>query len=282
MANNYKSSANFEPVALYRPHVSLKKHWDDDFALPDFRPDDLVQSIEVLPFVYGKSLNPTAASHDPFYALNELLTFTATSEMAFLSAVEHKLHHSIMPHLSNNTTAPLEIQADLVYYRQLLEAHILSISDTNQFIKSRIYLDWPRYNDRKVDSAATWIQNDFEQLLDKAQMLQRKCEREMDILLTYASLEEAKQTASQNERGLRLTILATFFIPLAFSGSLFGMNFVTFESRGEGFWVWTLVTIPIFLASLLVLTWNNAQIAKWRHNLTSGLTRKSTAPRKVV
>ena len=193
---------------------------------------------------------------DPLYALNELFSFTAQSENTFLTFLEGILDRNLDRTSTYPVKSLLDLQADLVYHRSILGKHIEQIRDSTDILNSRDDLDWPKTGEEKASTAARWLERDYDHILRRAVQLQQRCDREMDILMNTASLEEARASAQQASRVTKLTFLASFFIPLSFSTSIFGMNFVEFPRFSSGIWVWLLVTVPLLGVSYALLNWN--------------------------
>jgi hypothetical protein len=263
-----RDNSYFLPTRLYKPGVSLKDHSKPQTSNGAAIPATSKQSVSLLPFLYGKSLNPYAMCLDPFYALNELFTFVAQSENQFLNLVESIVDRSTSGNIENVAKSLLDNQADLLYHIRILGQHIARIRDTAEIIKSRADLDWPKYREGQASTATRWLERDYDHILQRSVLLQQRCEREMDMLMTRASLEESRASVIQAHRVTRLTILAFFFLPLSFSTSIFGMNFVTFPRFIDGIWVWVVVMVPLLIISFSVVSWDKTQIKRWSHSVT--------------
>jgi Mg2+ and Co2+ transporter CorA len=202
-------------------------------------------------------------NNDPFYALSELFTFVCTSEIQFLNTIASKLDSSIpdSPDLDPDTS--VHVQASLVHYRRILEDHVHRISETLTFIKNRHLLKWPQSQASKAITAAARTEQDFEYLLERSRLLQQRCDRELAIMMNNAGIAEARGGIEQGRRVFKFTVLAFTYVPLSFSCSIFGMNFVQFSDEKRGYWVWVLVCIPIFAVSLLIITWDGDRIRNW-------------------
>ena len=272
--NFEKGSQNhFLPTKSYKPGVSLKNHENTTALIPAPNPGTVSQSISLLPFAYGRSLNPSAMCLDPLYALNELFTFAAQSENTFLIFLEGILGRNLEQISTSPAKSLLDLQADLIYHRSILGKHVEQLRDTTDLLKSRADLDWPKYREGQASTATRWLERDYEHILRRAIQLQQRCEREMDILMNTASLEEAKASAKQASRVTKLTVLASFFIPMSFSTSIFGMNFVEFSEAGSGVWIWVVVTAGLLGGSYVILHWNQSRVNQ---------VLRSVAPKKRV
>lgn len=81
--------------------------------------------------------------------------------------------------------------------------------------------------------------------------------------MNNANISEARRGIEQGRRVFKFTLLAFTYVPLSFSCSIFGMNFVQFARPGRGFLTWTLVSLPIFLISLLIILWDGPKLSRW-------------------
>ncbi|KAK8209245.1 hypothetical protein IWZ01DRAFT_310482 [Phyllosticta capitalensis] len=88
-------------------------------------------------------------------------------------------------------------------------------------------------------------------LLTKRTIVQKHFESTFTALTATISISESKTAILQAEQVMRLTRLATFFIPLAFVASLFGMNLKEFGSADITTWVYTSVAILLTTYSIL-------------------------------
>ncbi|KAL9058200.1 MAG: hypothetical protein Q9162_001924, partial [Coniocarpon cinnabarinum] len=225
----------FYPVNLHKPGIALRHHhMPDDLPTPVDSGTTLFQSLSLLPRSYGQSLRPTVMQSDVFYSLHELFAFIASSELRFLSSITTKLEACFRARMSDDAKHSLLTQRNLGYYHYLLGTHFARTQQTLNFIKSRDTLEWPKSHTEVAELAAARLERDFEYLLEETRLLQGRCKSEMDMLTNDAAMAEARRNLEQGQKATKLTVLATIFIPLAFTSSLFGMNFVTFSSNTRG------------------------------------------------
>ena len=251
---------------MFKPNISLKEHkiapsaeshGDSEVTK---QPTSMPQSIRLLSSCYGRSLHRTTMSEDPFYVLNELFAFVAASEVEVLKIVSSQLDGIDIDLLDPEPTAIIQAQGKLLHYRRILEAQSHKISEVLTFMQNRSQLKWPQSNSSKALNAAERTKNDFAYLLDKNSLMQQRCERELTTITNSANIAESRSGIAQSKRVFKLTLLATGFVPLSFSTSLFGMNFVQFQHASRGFWSWAVVSIPVLCISLLILLWDGAKI----------------------
>jgi Mg2+ and Co2+ transporter CorA len=193
---------------------------------------------------------------DPFYALHEIFAFIASSELHFLKTIASQIDGNCEVSLKSRGRDPLDMHGNLSYYRHMLGARFVATKKTVNFIKNRGDLDWPQARSDTADSAAIRLENDFQYLLQHTRLLQERCESEMSTLMNNAALSEAHRSLQEGRRAVKLTVLATMFVPLAFTSSIFGMNFVEFKENTQGLLIWIVVSVPVFLMSLTIVTWD--------------------------
>jgi Mg2+ and Co2+ transporter CorA len=228
--------------------------------------NSLAQSISLLSKYYGRSLNSTAMHDDPLYALNEVFAFVNASEVQCLNMIARNLSEDAANTISIDPKASAELQSNLLHNREVLKRHIYRTSEVLTFLKNRHLLDWPKSpGGSKANLAVARLQQDFEYLLERGQSLQRHCEQEISMMMSNSNIAEARRGVEQGSRVFKLTVLASVYIPLSFSCALFSMTFIQFENWMRGFYVWILVTIPIFIISTLVITWSEEKArAVWQ------------------
>ena len=244
-----------DPVSLYKPGIALKDHQYPDHRSKVVDHNQLVQSLSLLPVAFGRSLHPKVMREDPFYALSEIFDFVAVSEMQFLTAIENHLDRRSRSLQDVFAGPSLSVHDDLLYFRNILEDHVNSIERTNEFIKTRHMLRWPRSNSDKAQVAALRIELDYEALLTRARHLRNRCERDIGVIMNKAQLSQAKPGVLETKRNLKLTVLAAVFLPITATSTILEMNFVNFRSTSEGVWVWMLTTILLMMVSLVVTAW---------------------------
>jgi Mg2+ and Co2+ transporter CorA len=219
----------------------------------------LPQSINLLPKFYGRSLNMPLMAVDPFYALTELFEFTASSEVDLLNVIKAKVDDLLETSEGGNPVTTLS-QSYLLYSHQILEHHVHHIKEALHFIKGRTSLKWPHSQnpnlDRKAESKATRLERDFEYLLSRAELLRAQCERKMNIMMNTASIAEANRGVEHARSVFKFTLLASFYVPLSFTASFFGMNFRQLGNGSLSLWIWIVVSVPVFGLSVLVLFWD--------------------------
>ncbi len=106
---------------------------------------------------------------------------------------------------------------------------------------------------------------DYEQLLNRCIELSKMCNWGITLAMNKATIEESRKAIEQSERVKKLTILATLFIPLNFSSSLFGMNIEVLGQGHLAFWWFFVLCVPITLFAYIFYLWDfQALKNQWR------------------
>jgi Mg2+ and Co2+ transporter CorA len=136
-----------------------------------------------------------------------------------------------------------------------LEHRVESLQDKLDLIRRRGGTSWPRQEAGPsadvADAAALLLTEDFEYVLRRSHDLLKKIERSMSLSMSLANIEQAKHGLSLNSTLFRLTIVASFYIPLSFTTSFFGMNFNELQSLS--IWIFFVTSFPIFVISVVCL-----------------------------
>jgi hypothetical protein len=103
---------------------------------------------------------------------------------------------------------------------------------------------------------AKGLYGDYEQLHVRCIELSRMCTQGINLAMNKAAIEESRKAIEQSERLKKLTLLATFFIPLTFSTSLFGMNIDLLGQNGVRFWWFFVLCVPITLSAYILYLWD--------------------------
>jgi hypothetical protein len=206
---------------------------------------------------YGRLLVPAIMATDPFYAMNELFRFSASSESQFLNLVEAVLAPDTGYKVLDQGVLTL---ANLLYHQEILEEHALALRQLAEVVKARGSPTWPRgplSESPRADAAAQTLRKDFEHLLDRTEYLLRRCDNGMRVIMNNATIDQA-QKAREQERGMHsaATRLAFFYIPLSFVTGFYGMNFQDFGTGKLGIWVFFATAVPFFLVSMVFLVFD--------------------------
>ncbi|KAM7213035.1 hypothetical protein V8F06_011589 [Rhypophila decipiens] len=265
----------FHPTILFKPNIAFKDHQIVDSShTTTGGPNAVHQSASLLSTCYGRSLHSATMIRDPFYVLTELFTFVSASELALLNAISARLGelNKDTDLLDMDPGAISRAQAHLLQYRRVLEEQAHKTAETLTFIRNRDRLEWPPQSSKGAHASAR-AEQDFEYLASRNALLQSRCERALTTIMNNATISEAREGIALSARVFKLTLLASTFVPLSFSTSIFGMNFLQFEDDqvSRGYWVWALVTVPIMSVSGAILLWDAAKVRRKFKNAWSAV-----------
>lgn len=244
----YELAAELHPIIQHHPGMALNY---PKFALRGqghlAQTRGFHQNATLLHLGYGRTLDEETLASDAFYALHEFFTFKAFSESQFLNVVEaaiapetsHMVLRQEQPTLSN-----------LLYHKEILLHHAQELRSVIPAIKHRGSDQWPRAlsegQQRIACEAADTLLHDFESLLQRTELLSRRCDQGMSIIMNNTALSESRRAISQARLVGRLTLLAYFYIPLSFTSSFFGMNFSELNNGSDlHIWLFFVTSIPV-------------------------------------
>lgn len=248
------------PISLYHKSVALdSSFWRDTELQIESRPAATRQSLGQIHHRYGRLLDVEIMQNDAFYALTELFTFFIAAEDQVLKTVESTMTKvtDLVDSNESDINAPLQNQ-------QFLEDHILHLKTALEFVKRRGSPTWPKVSastNQKATAAAAAVslEQDLEYLLQRAEYLRLRSERTLAMAMNIANIAEARVVQGQNLH--KFTVVASFYIPLSFVTSFFGMNFTEFGTGSLHAWLFFATAAPIFGVSVLflLLDWRMVQ-----------------------
>jgi hypothetical protein len=212
------------------------------------------QTASLLCLDYGRLLKRSAMSSDPFYALHDFFSFTASSENQLLNLMDSYVGN-VTGHTVLNDEHPT--LANLRYYQEILEAHVERLEDTMRIIRLRGCSRWPRAaKDHehfvKVEASADWLLHDYEYLHSRALAIRKRCDRGMSVIMNDMNLAESQRAITQAGIVKRLTSIAFVYIPLSFTTSFFGMNIRQLGSGAMPIWVWVATSVSVLVLTMAV------------------------------
>jgi hypothetical protein len=69
-------------------------------------------------------------------------------------------------------------------------------------------------NHKKVNGPKIILLKDYEQLVERAEVILERCSKGMDVIMNNAMLAESKRAILQAQSVAKLTLIAFFYIPL--------------------------------------------------------------------
>ena len=223
-------------------------------------PHGIPQTMSRVPTIYGRDTDSEELAQDPLYALSEVFRLIAASEAQFLEMCSLILEKNIDGDFSQASTKQEATRIILVDLQKTLERHSARIAAIVEFLRNDDCLDVPRSNSEVTRTTMKLLDRDFEFLLQSIRGHISRCIHELNTMMSEISVNEARRGMDQTRRAFKFTVLAALYIPLSFTCSLFGMNFVQFNDLKQGIRAWAALTMPLFILSLLFLSWNTEAI----------------------
>jgi len=255
---------------------------------------EVQQSTAILPLQYDSLIAlvdlARRAPQDPLSMCIPLFAHAAFSEVQFLNLMESRIQIQI------NTIAegvPADALGTFQYFSNILNRHAQQLKDSTRALcklaeRSSQGLNGVRAESpmpksavppglgmgtRRQTSETETVRNvgssssdgafttkglleDYEQLHVRCIDLSKMCIRGITLAMNKATIEESRKAIEQSERLKRLTLLATLFIPLSFSSSLFGMNIDLFGQSTVRFWWFFVLCVPITLFAYILYLWD--------------------------
>lgn len=266
------------------------------------------QSSSILPLEYPSLLSTVGlarrASSDVLYALIPIFAHAAFSEVAFLNLLDGLIEELIAPFPID------EFRSDwferLQEYEVCLERHASQLRHSLRAIRvlqglgiaarpspkttqsqgdidsrirvhrtpSQVSREPPTSLEFHLPEASTYtvagIVEDYDDLLSRCTRLRTRVAACMSTEMNRAMILESRRAIEQSERLKKLTLLATYFIPLTFTASFFGMNFQLFGQGHLALWLYFVIAVPLTLLTHMVST---ADLAAWKQRLFRKVNR---------
>ncbi|KAH8587279.1 hypothetical protein B0O99DRAFT_694644 [Bisporella sp. PMI_857] len=252
----------FLPTVHYFPNIAAKNL--SEYAIPELYQSrgPFAQSASILAKHYGLTLDPSLLAADSFHALTEIFQSSANSICQLFNLIESIIDQSTGYNLYKSQDYSL---ANLSYHLDLLNRFENRLRENIFDLEHYQTHKWPTLrNDNneaaagskpKVDVAAALLLTDFQNFLSRVEQLSARCQSGMSTCMNSAAIAESKRAIAQAMSVEQLTRLAFFYIPLSFTTSFFGMNLSYFGSGNIQLWVWFAASVPLVLASYIVLAW---------------------------
>ncbi len=243
------------------------------------------QSTTFLPLDYASILSvvnlANQAKSEPLAAIIPIFAHAAFSEVAFLNFMSELVQKEMKPlSLQHRRTAAFE---NLQYLEGLLERHVTQLKHCIRGIS--ILAEGNRYSHLSGPSeshglpeetalpgttgtfSTQGILQDYEDLLERCTYLLKRCATAMNVDMNKTMILEARKGMEQTSRMKKLTLLATYFIPLTFSASLFGMNFKVLGQGEQPVWWYFVFAVPLTVLTYFLNGWDMemsmANLSSW-------------------
>ena len=217
------------------------------------------QALSSLPGNYGYTLDWTKAVVDPMFAIEELFTFHAASELQYLNMLEQYIVDLISRTESQQAGITIKSILHFDYARSILirhGAHIQNlISSLDMCLKS-----WKQRATQTHgcdEELRSTLQTDLNYLLTRIQNVVTLCEAGRSTIMSNASVEEAKRSNEQAVLVTGLTKATTrltfIFLPISLLTSVFGMNFRQLGQGPLSIWLWAATAIPLLTVCIVLV-----------------------------
>jgi hypothetical protein len=237
------------------------------------------------------------APQDPLSMCIPLFAHAAFSEVQFLNLMESKIQ-SLMNAMDEGV--PPDALGTFQYFSNILHRHAQQLKDSTRAlcrlaersnqglngtkaesslsinnppigISTSLRCQTPDSTVFKLDGSSAWdgaftsksLLEDYNLLCIRCVDLSKMCTRGITLAMGKASIEESRKVIEQSQRLKRLTILATLFIPLSFTTSLFGMNVDLLGQSTVKFWWFLVLCIPITVFAYICYLWNSQGLMQW-------------------
>lgn len=208
------------------------------------------QSASLLSADYGRTLHPDVMARDAMYALSEVLSFTASSQIQFLNLIDIKLEQQT----SLSPAQDLLSLPNLKYLQKILYGHIQKTQQVLDSINNTKSPKWPKdkslSGQLRADAAVKGLEQDFLHLLKRTETLHDRTAQAITTLMSSISIAEAQRAREQATRISKITFLAFVFVPLSFTTGFFGMNVTELSDHRVGLKLWAVMTTCVVGASL--------------------------------
>ena len=96
----------------------------------------------------------------------------------------------------------------------------------------------------------------------------------MNTEMNRAMILESRRAIEQSERVKKLTLMATYFIPLTFTSSLFGMNFDVLGQSDVPVWWFLVLGVPLTIITYILGTYSWSRRDTRPKNLRAALVTR--------
>ena len=249
-----------------------EKHSKKEFSGSSDPKGHLSQSGHLLSLEYGSLLAltdlETECAKKPLLAFLPAFVHAAFSQVYVLNLVEARIGDEADILASGESHGSIE---NLQFLSNILDRHSSHAKDALRALSNLFGNDeqasevGPTSNFAHVSGTFTvqGLRNDFQDILSRSEKLTVRCTTGIQNMMNRAMVLEAHKAIQQTERLKKLTLLATFFIPLSFVSSLFGMNLRILGTGSLGVWWFFAFSIPITLIAQSYYLWDSYKVNMW-------------------
>lgn len=220
---------------------------------------EMKQPLSSLPAHYGSTIDWTKAALDPLFAVQELFTFHAASELQYLNMLEQFVSDQINQAESTQVETDISSILHFDYAKSMLIRHETHIQSLLSSLETGLKRWRKSVSETKScnDDLQAVLQTDLNYLSTRIQNIVSLCEAGRSTVMSKASIEETKRSSEQAVLVTELTKttnrLTFIFLPISFVTSAFGMNFKQFGQGALSIWLWVAITLPLLVACIVLV-----------------------------
>ncbi|KAL7936455.1 hypothetical protein V8C35DRAFT_295533 [Trichoderma chlorosporum] len=286
--NHIESKATPLPVLQHHPKMAFRT--TTNRLDPDANASaQIQQSTAILPLQYDSLVAlvdlARRAPQDPLSMCIPLFAHAAFSEVQFLNLIESRIQIQINAIVGGESTDAL---GTLQYFSNVLNRHAQQLKDSTLVLNKLAERSYQLFGRARAESplppslgvgsrrqtsdpdivrnyvssssdgtfTTKGVLEDYEELRVRCIELSNLCTSGITLAMNKATIEESRKAIEQSERVKKLTILATLFIPLNFSSSLFGMNIDLLQQNAVRFWWFFVLCAPITVFAYVFYLWD--------------------------
>lgn len=263
--------SHFRPVCIrrYGPLESCHIEEHEPMFADDLKRtnQDTRQSLPLLRSAYSRLPYANTRFDHPLEALEILFRYFCVAETQYLDSIAAVLHENFQDSEAGGTHrkhSDAETMGLLLHLQQRLRSRRVHIRDVVNYLEC--------HSGDRIPCSTPWFSvvlpslfRDLKHLLLCNEELLSRCDQEARLITSRATFLDAQRGIELSKGSHKFALLAAIYVPLSFTCSIFGMNFVDIGETSWGFKVWALVTVPIFLFSTTILLWDGERITRvWR------------------
>ncbi|KAJ4394347.1 hypothetical protein N0V93_003564 [Gnomoniopsis smithogilvyi] len=248
------------------------------------------------------------APQDPLAVCMPLFAHTAFSELQFLNLMESKIQSQTNNIINEGDLT--DVLGTFQYFSNILNRHARQMHDSHRALyrlverstqgqasngselrnqmpinnvppgtssstgrRKNSDSDTARISARSIAASAFTTEGlleDYNELNVRCNDLLRMCSQGITLAMGKVSIEESRKAIEQSQRLKKLTVLATLFIPLGFSTSLFGMNIDLLGQSTVKFWWVIVVCVSITLLAYIFYLWDFIALRQYMRRICKG------------
>jgi hypothetical protein len=265
------------------------------------RDSEFPQSGCLLPLEYNSLLALVdlgrRCTRDPVLSLIPTFVHAAFSEVHLFNLMEAQISNEIDALAVNASHGSIE---NLQFFSNILEKHSAHTKDSLKGLSSLFehtgegddsQRRWSESISPSIDApdlegafqtssagsgtfSVSGLKEDFRDHYTRCNKLIDRCSMGIQTMMNKAMVLESHKAIEQAEDLKKLTLLASFFIPLSFVSSVFGMNFKIMGQGSLALWWFFAIAIPVTAVAQIWYIWDLKKVKDWRKRISSNETSR--------